>query len=205
MGNVAEVTVVPYRLLFIASPNDRGEIRALRQAEADYIVMGRDAKYSQKINHGYRKTTEPYIFTGADDLTFHPGWDTVALAQFKQGIGVVGTNDLGNARVMRGQHATHSLVARWYADLGTIDGEGIYCENYTHQFVDDELVATAKFRGAWAFASGSKVEHMHPFVRGTSGPKGQMDATYRKGLSQTRQDGQLFKRRQALWSPHARR
>ena len=35
--------------------------------------------------------------------------------------GVVGTNDLSSKRVMAGTHATHALITREYAELGTID------------------------------------------------------------------------------------
>lgn len=167
IANVAAVTEVPYRLLFVASPGDHDELRALEAAGAEFIVVARgpgDGDYARKINAGYNVTTEPYIFTGADDLQFHRGWDTAALAKMTDGIGVVGTDDLCNVSVRRGDHSTHSLVARTYAnEQGTIDGPGaIYAECYPHEFVDDELVETAKARGAWVFARDSVVEHLHP-------------------------------------------
>lgn len=205
MSNIAATTTVPYRLLFVASRSDDAEIVALKHARADFVInhqrVGR-GNYAKKINQGYRETDEPYIFAGADDLLFHPGWAEAALQKFCDGIGVVGTNDLGNARVMRGEHSTHSLVSRSYADeLGTIDGPGaIYAECYHHQFCDDELVGTAKMRGAWAFASDSHVEHMHPYCRDRRGkPKAEMDATYQRGLSTTRTDSQLFRKRRVRW------
>jgi hypothetical protein len=152
-------------VLFICSPHDT-TTDACRATGRDVLTVGWEpgpGDYARKINAGYRVTTDPLLFLGACDLRFHPGWLDAAKAKLAPGIGVVGTNDLGNPRVIRGDHATHSLVTRAYADLGTIDGQpGILHEGYHHEFVDDELVGTAKHRKAWAFAPDSVVEHLHP-------------------------------------------
>lgn len=152
--------------------------------------------YAIKINTGYRHTTEPHLFLAADDLRFHPGWYEAATAKLKGGIGVVGTNDLGNPRVMRGEHSTHCLVTRDYADRhGTIDGPGrVLFEGYVHEFVDDELVGTARKRGAWAFAADSHVEHLHPHWG-----KGDYDASYEAQTRRMNDSRPLYMRRKRRW------
>jgi hypothetical protein len=153
-------------VLFICSPDDKGTRDACMATGADVLVVGWDpgpGDYAKKINAGYRVTDDPFLFLGACDLCFHPGWLGAASAKLGPDVGVVGTNDLGNPRVLAGTHSTHSLVTRDYADQGLIDGQpGILHEGYQHEFVDDELVGTAKKRGAWAFAAESVVEHLHP-------------------------------------------
>lgn len=200
LENITQVTVNPHRVLFIATRGDRAEINALEESGADYILHGERvgfSNYAKKINLGYRSSHEAFIFTGADDLLFHENWDVHAMLGFADvRTGVVGTNDLGNPRVLAGEHSTHSLVSRRYADeYGTIEHKGeVYAEVYHHLYVDDEFVATAKHRNAWAFARDSHVEHLHPHVG-----KGELDKTYLQGFKQVKQDQRRFKARSRLW------
>ncbi len=93
---------------------------------------------------------------------------------------VVGTNDLLNPRVMRGEHATHMLIRRSYIDeIGSSwDGPGIVAhEGYHHWYVDDEIVMAAKLRGRFQAAVGSHVQHFHPM-----GGKVPDDEVYVKAL-----------------------
>jgi glycosyltransferase involved in cell wall biosynthesis len=159
-----------WEVLFVCDPGDDPERDAIEAAieefgerRVDYTLHA--GNYAAKINHGARMTMAPLLFLGADDLKFHRGWFLAARRCLSDRIGVVGTNDLCNQRVIAGNHSTHSLVARWYAEIGTIDEGGkILHEGYPHEFVDDEFVETAKFRGAYAHAHDSVVEHMHPMV-----------------------------------------
>ena len=160
--------------------------------------LGRRAEYARKINAGYRATTEPFIFTGADDLRFHPGWWEAARQWFeKPHIGVVGTNDLGNPMVKRGKASTHSVVRREYADLmGTIDGPGaIYVEAYPHEFVDDEMIGTARSRHAFVSARDSHVEHLHP-----SWGKAPTDELYDAAPERLAAGRKIFRARESLWN-----
>jgi hypothetical protein len=192
-------TDVPHRILFLCSPFDRAEWRACRKTGADVLTVewqpGR-GDWARKINHAYRGSEEPWLFLGADDLDFKRGWagEAMAVAQ-ETGCGVIGTNDLGNPRVLAGRHSTHPLVSRRYADeLGSIDGPGeIVHEGYDHQYCDDELVLTAQRRAEWAFAAESVVEHLHPFFK-----KALMDATYAKATRETAADRRLFLSRRRL-------
>ena len=181
-------------VLFLCSPNDRDAIVACNQTGEDVLVVdwqpGR-GDYAAKINLGYRETEEPWVFTGASDLVFRPDWDIHALVVGERtGAGVIGTQDGHNPMVKRGLQSTHSLVSRDYIQEmgGTFDDTGaIYSETYDHQFIDLELVKTAKLRGRWAFSKRSLVEHLHPHW-GTA----DNDDTYRKAMRQTTQDRRLY-------------
>jgi hypothetical protein len=186
------------RVLFITTPTDSDVIDAIDAAgeeriDIDYLPAG---DYARKINAGYRHTTEPLLFTGAIDLKFHPGWFEACERRLGPPIGVVGTNDLTNKRTMTGRHSTHSLVTRDYADrCGTIDRAGeILHEGYPHEFVDDELVATARHRRAWAHAADAFVEHLHPMAG-----KAPMDALYAQQPARMEAGRAVFRRRQRLW------
>jgi hypothetical protein len=201
VDSIKQATTVPHRILFLCTPFDVDEINAVHETGADIHNVRWEAgpgDWAKKINQGYRLTEEPFILLAADDLRFHTGWDTEVLRVAEEtGAGVIGTNDLGNATVMRGLHSTHPVVRRSYVDeYGTIDEPGkVLHEGYRHQWVDTELIATAQMRHQWAFAKGSHVEHMHPFWK-----KGKMDATYEKALSTPTEDFAHFNQRKHLWS-----
>lgn len=189
-----------YELLFVASPGDKEEIEALEKAGLKYVVTERALKrgdYPAKINLGYRSTTAEWIFTGADDLHFHPGWFEEAMKFDRPGIDVIGTNDLGNVRVMNGSHSTHSLFRRPYArERGTVtEVNCIYHWAYWHEGCDDEAVQTAMYRGVYAFAEKSHVEHMHP-----NWGKAPTDELYESHKSSRLHAGRaLYTRRKHLW------
>jgi hypothetical protein len=109
---------------------------------------------------------------------------------------VVGTQDLCNPRVIEGEHATHFLVSRYYYEAwGTLDERpAIFHEGYPHEYVDDELIGTAKMRDAYAFADDSIVEHLHPLVG-----KAPSDALYEASASRMKQGRALFIKRRKLW------
>lgn len=189
------------RALFIATAGDTRELKALEAAAAEYVVApfagNVRGQYARKINHGLRVTNEQWLLLGADDLAFHPGWLRAAInVHIRTGALVIGTNDLGNPTVMRGDHSTHPLVHRDYAELGTIDQPGIlYHEGYDHNSCDVEFVETAKARAQFAFAADSHVEHLHRLWG-----KAPIDATYRKGLRNANADRKLMLSRRRLWA-----
>lgn len=186
-------------VLFLLTPGDVEVQNAVDAAGCERLEVRKlpHGDYARKINAGYRATDEPLLFLGADDLHFHPGWYEAAVAQLAPGVGVVGTNDLGSPRVMAGEHATHSLVTREYADEhGTIDGPGeILHEGYPHEWVDDELIGTAKNRGAWAMALDSHVEHLHPNWH----PEVPLDALYAQQRKRMRAGAALYQVRRRRW------
>jgi len=197
--SIRAATPQPHRILFVSSPGDDAEHDACRAAGGDLLVIDRPhgpGDYQRKIQAGYDATDEPYLLLGADDLDFHPGWLPAAMARMTDRIGVVGTNDLGNPRVMRGEHSTHCLVARWYVErFGTIDQPGqVMHEGYVHEYADDELVGTAKRRRAWAFAGDSHVEHLHP-----SWGKAPTDDLYDAQAQRMRTSRRHYVQRRRLW------
>ena len=210
VDSIHSATSVAHEIHFLCSPGDGPEIEAvavlmeMELAQATVVPFANGpGDWAKKINYGFQITDGEFCLLGADDLRFHPGWDEAVLGVAEAtGAGVIGTNDLGNATVMRGLHSTHPLVRRVYVDEhGTIDTPGkCLHDGYSHQWVDTELVETAKVRHQWAFASDSRVEHLHPFWK-----KGEMDATYKKALSTSKEDHALFQQRRQLWSRAAMR
>jgi hypothetical protein len=149
--------------------------------------------FAQKANLGYRQTREPWLFLVGDDVKFWPGWLDHAQRTAGSRYHVVGTNDLGNPRVMSGEHATHLMVRRAYVDeLGASwDGPGVVIhESYRHWFCDDEVVTVAKQRGVWSPCLPARVEHLHPIFG-----KAEVDDTYRLGAEAAGADKILFERR----------
>lgn len=192
-------TPEPHRLVFVATETDAEMIGACRATGAEVLTMppAPVGDYARKINHAAALASEPFLFTGADDLQFHPGWLPAALEYMANPfIGVVGTQDLCNGRTLRGEHATHFLVRRSYVlERGTVDEPGkLFHEGYPHEYVDDELVGTARRRGAWAFAEASVVEHLHP-----SAGKAPMDELYAQQRARMRRGQRLYFRRRHLW------
>lgn len=179
---------------FVAELHDTDTIRAVAEhPTARLIVNNRCASYAGAVNTAIAKTDEPYLFIGADDLHFHPGW-LEPLAAFAGDYGLVGTNDGANPEVLAGHHATHYLVRRDYAEAGCVDGPEFLHEGYTHNWVDREAVGTAKHRRQFALALDSMVEHLH-WCWG----KADMDGTYAKGRDSELADRQLYQSRQHLW------
>lgn len=187
-------------VLFVSDPEDPAERAAIEAARAGtslhVLSVIRRGNYAHKINEAATVTQRPLLFLGADDLHFHPGWFEAAAALLTETVGVVGTNDLCNRRVMRGDHSTHSLVARWYAALGTIDNpRQLLHDGYPHEFVDDEFVETAKHRRAYKHCHAAIVEHLHPMVG-----KAPMDELYDGMAYRMRRGRRIFRRRQPLWT-----
>jgi hypothetical protein len=155
--------------------------------------------FARKMNAGYKNTTAPWLFLVGDDVHFHPAWlDHAEHVGNLQQVNVVGTNDLGNPRVVAGEHATHMLIRRSYIDEhgASWDGPGVVChEGYSHWYVDDEIVTAAKLRSTFAMALGSVVEHLHPIW-----DKGEDDATYELGQSTAKQDAQLWRQRERQYA-----
>lgn len=194
--NIHATTESEHRIVFVCSPDD-GEVRQAVHGIADMLVATWQpdrADYAKKINRAFELTTGPWFFAGASDITFNYHWDDHALrVAYGTGAGVIGTNDMASAYVRAGKSATHILIRRSYIEEygGTIDGTGtVYCELYDHQYVDNELVETAKARGQWAFAPHSIVRHAHPHWQ-----TAEMDATYQKALRNTVQDRALHGQR----------
>lgn len=200
-ATLVENSIVPVEVLWLVSPGDDEQRIACEAVGGTVLEVAWPAgpgDFARKHQVGLEAARYPWYFAGADDLEFVSGWDIEALRVAKEtGAKVIGTNDLANPMVMRGQHATHILFNTTYArEIGCTwhDGPGfVYSTAYDHQRVDDEAVACARMRNVWAFAESSHVKHHHPiFDRSV-----QMDETYRKALAQGEQDGRLYMQRRA--------
>lgn len=197
------VTATPNaRLVFICDRNDLAEQRAIarivkRHSFGSLTVdtLVHSGNYAAKINAAARKTREPLLFLGADDIDFHAGWFEKAYGHIDGPTEVVGVNDLIDRRTLRKGHATHFLITRSYAELPTIDGNpGPLFEGYAHNFCDDEFISTAKRRGAYVYAEDAHVRHHHPMSGGSD------DATYRKGRGSFHHDKVIYRSRTRLWA-----
>jgi hypothetical protein len=177
----------------IAHQDDTETIKAWRDAGAE-LLIGDVSTFAEKVNEGYRSTVEPWLFLCGDDVRFRPGWlDHAQHTAQLQDAPVVGTNDLGNPRVVAGDHATHLLIRRSYVDEQGAGWDGpktLAHPGYRHWFVDDEIVIAAKQRGAWAMSLASVVEHLHPYWG-----KAESDDVYALGESHSAADRALFEQR----------
>jgi hypothetical protein len=200
------------RVYAVCEPDDDETAAAWTRAGAEVLrgddehVLGEPAgpvahTFAEKVNLAYRQTREPWLFITGDDVKFHAGWLDHALhvaasftdAEKGYATHVVGTNDLGNPRVMAGEHATHLLIRRSYVDEvgASWDGPGVVChEGYGHWWVDEEIVTAAKARGVWQMALGGIVEHNHPLWG-----KAEDDEVYKLGQSHIEADRALFQAR----------
>ena len=148
-----------------------------------------------KVNAGARATHQEWILFVGEDVVFHPGWYDAAMAAAGARFDLVGTNDLGNPRVLAGEHATHFLLRRSYVEQVGAGWDGpqvVMHEGYRHWFADDEIVAAGKQRGAWTPALDCVIEHLHPAFG-----KGRDDVVYRLGSEAEAVDTALFRTRAA--------
>lgn len=201
-ASIVENTTVPYEIIWVVSPGDREQHIACMATPHTTVAHATwdpgPADFARKHALAFSLSHGDWYFAGADDLQFMAGWDIKALKAAEGGAKVIGTNDLANPTVMRGDHATHILFNSEYVrEVGATwhDGPGaVYSTAYDHQRVDDEAVACAKMRGVWAFAKDSHVKHHHP-VFSKNVP---MDAVYSKALAKGLEDGRVFMHRRTL-------
>jgi len=186
----------PHRVVFICSPLDMDQIQACRRTNKEvWIAEWEPGKgdYARKINWAYERTDDEWVFQGATDLKFYPGWDRVALRVAERtGMRVIGTNDLHNPQVRRKMQSTHTLFARSYIEeYGGLDNTGkVISEAYDHQYIDLEACELARRRGEWVFARQSIVEHLHPHWG-----LAEDGETYAKAMRATAEDRRLYLRR----------
>jgi hypothetical protein len=105
---------------------------------------------------------------------------------------VIGTNDLHNPYVLRGQHATHYLVQYGYIEelSGTFDKLYPVLYNYKHNYTDTEFIKTAIERKEFSFSHASVVEHMHCLFGLNN-----LDDAYRKSFGTMEEDKPVYESR----------
>lgn len=179
---------------FVCEHDDEQEIAEVVRWGGVALTDPNRHTFAEKVNFAYQETNAPWMLLCGDDVRFRPGWlDHAQDVARRYNADVIGTNDLANPRVMRGEHATHPMLRRSYVDqLGASwDGPRVAChQGYRHWCVDDEIVAVAKMRGTFQPALGSQVEHLHPIVG-----KADEDEVYRLGSLHAEDDTKLFEQR----------
>jgi hypothetical protein len=188
------------RAFFVCEEDDAEEMDAVTDAGGIVLFdhVGKSSTFAEKVNYAYEVTERcdpaPWLLLVGDDVRFRPGWlDHAQDVHRRYGANVIGTNDLVNPRVVRGEHATHPMIRRSYVDeVGAgWDGPGVVChEGYHHWFVDDEIVTAAKQRETFQFAMGSQVEHLHPI-----GGQVETDDVYELGSKHADEDKAVFEKR----------
>lgn len=197
--NVLSTTPNLAALSFVVEADDAesvAAVAAIPSPKVRCIINDGDRTYAGAINCAARQVSAPWLFTGADDLRFHPGWDESALRLGAVAhAAVIGTNDLGHPAVLAGHHSTHSLVSMEYVRAvgATVDGiPGKVLHDYHHNYVDTELVAVAQRRGAYVHCHAAKVEHLHPAWGKADG-----DDTYTAGVERFDEDRAIYEQRMA--------
>ena len=193
-----------YSVVFVLDRDDAETYREIKRLDKPYVrVMVEDGTYPHKINAAVAATDEPWVLLTADDVRFQPNWWEASGAEEESHRaasdrkGVIGTNDWHNRHTATGKYATQILVARWYADMGTIDEPGkVFHEGYHHNCIDVELCETAKARGLYWHAPSSIIEHLHPDHGNRP-----VDETDQKGNRANRDHDQaLLRERRKLWA-----
>jgi hypothetical protein len=150
-----------------------------------------DMRYVKRIQHMYENTDEDWFLLGSDDIVFHPMWLEMA-HDLMDDYSVISFNDLCNPSLP----GTNFLIRRKYIEeqSGVIDSPNtVLCQEYYHNFCDNELVGTANSRGQF-FHCGGIIEHRHPM----SG-KDPYDEIYSMAQSNFHADAEIFHRRSRLW------
>jgi glycosyltransferase involved in cell wall biosynthesis len=198
VDNIDTVTATDHSITFVTEAFDTATIETVTALGLTPVINDRTENYAGAVNTAYEQSDADYLFAGADDLIFHPGWDQACLAGFDGWFGVVGTNDLLNPYVLAGSHSTHHLVARWYLDDvgGVVDlGPGSFLpECYDHNFTDTEFIGTAKMRARFRPCLDAVVEHLHV----TTG-RAPADATHERSVRAFAEDAAMYDDRRELW------
>lgn len=197
-ANIHAATHSAHRIIFGVEAHDTDSLDAAAGL-GSIVINTHTANYAGALNTAYEQSENPWIFTGADDLIWHDGWDTDCLLVADDWFHVIGTNDLLNTAVLAGYHSTHSLVARDYLDqVGGVADEGpgsFYPECFDHNYCDTEFINTAKMRGRFRPCLDAVVEHLH-----VSTGKVEADATYERSIRHYDDDARMYDMRMSVWT-----
>lgn len=191
VDSISKNTLSPFTIYFVVSDEESGRI--LDELGIKYWMSDKEDlhNYVHKINFLFKKSSEDYVFSGADDILFTKGWDLRAIDHIKNGAKVVSTEDLLNPI------GSNLLILREYIiNDGTVnDLKGVFFHpTYCHNWGYDEVRYTAMKRGVYVHAEDSIVEHLH-YTNGKSAD----DKTYGDNRSSNQKDKDNFESRRHLW------
>lgn len=191
--NIRETTPEPHRVYVMISENDIDSQRVCRQQRTVFWTdSDPDLQYFvPRIQALFEKTSEPWIFTGSDDIVFPNNWLTGCYSAVDVGMKVICPNDGHNPK------GTNFLVNRDYimTEGGNWDPPGyVYNPSYRHNRSDDEMVNVAIYRKIYARAMNVLVESTHP-----SWGNAPNDSTYDRVALVSWDDETLFQSRAYLW------
>jgi hypothetical protein len=195
-------SATPGHLYFVCEVADIDQYRECENASRHHRVFTIpvvDAHtWPEKINTAIHTVNAEWYLLAADDVKFHRGWWKATehhrnpRRKKDRKPGLIGTNDLGNPRVLLQQLVIHPLMSYDYSRLGLYDNPdaGPVNEAYHHWCCDDELLHTALKRDAYAFCEKAVIEHLHPYFG-----KGEMDDVYAHGEEHSREDVAMWRER----------
>ena len=137
LQHAAGEIATPYLLV---EAHDQATREAAERLGAQVVLNEGPSTFPSCINTGYRRTTEPFVFTGADDIRLRPGaLEAAAACMEDPAIGVVGTHDPIHPFP---DHSTHSLVRRSYVQEqgGSPNLAETVLYPYGHSYADLEIV-----------------------------------------------------------------
>lgn len=190
INNIRETTPEEHAIYFVLDQNDPASQEVCNRYGVQFWTD--DAGYFvPRLQYLFENTSEPWFFTGSDDIVFTRQWLSGCFAHVREGIKVVCPNDGHNPK------GTNFLVERAYVDTfgGNWDPPGyVYNPGYKHNFSDDELVNVGIYRGVYTRAWDVLVESTHP----TWG-NAPMDDTYMRMYTADAADRELYYERWKLW------
>lgn len=190
LHNLEKTTPETHQVYACVDRNDGESMQVCLDFGVNFITDDGDY-FVPRLQKLYEWSTEPWFFTGSDDIIFSNGWLTGCFAAAQDHHRVICPNDGHNP------NGTNFLVSREYITehSGTIDGTNeVYHPGYFHNFSDDELVGTARKRGVYTRAMGVLVESTHPGFGNAPD-----DDTYRKPRAMWGHDEALYHSRRHLW------
>lgn len=198
IDNIHENTSVPHTIYFIIEKSDLASKKKIKEL-GEKFIFNEGKLYVGAINTGYRKTKEPFVMAGSDDLDYSKDWDVITLEDFKdKKIGMIGYPDEWPIS-KTGLHGSHFSVRRTYIEKqsGVEDEKNvIYFSGYWHQHCDIETENTAQKRRAWK-QSKAIITHLH-----WSTGKQPIDPTYEKSIACNPHDWAVYCKRRYKFEQH---
>lgn len=186
--NIREVTPEPHEIYFMTKNENSRTV--IKEMGAKLIEDEGNTDYVTRMNAMFRKTTEPYVFTGSDDSLFHKNW-LPPLLKLAEEYSVIVPDDMLNP------NGTQALISRKYIEEqgGCVDCDNLlFHPEYVHDFCETEQFETAMSRGVFARCMDSVVEHLH-WANG----KAPHDDDYKIKEQYTDVGLKLFESRKHLW------